>query len=130
MNDHSQAPYFQVLSIHNDIVEAEQNRVPRLDHRIVSDLRAWRMLAPRGGGDEPTLGGTEHGWDNPAKHVDREQADLLELANFAEISDADGEVRKGAVRDDVREALLVQSSDNVERRCHYALWRQISGSEF
>ncbi len=86
-----QAPHFEVLAVHDHVVEPEQDREPILDHRVIS-RGVVRLL-------EPAIGALQHGWDDIAKHSDGQQADLLIFAHFAEVGDADGQIRKRTVAD-------------------------------
>lgn len=60
--------------------------------------------------------GVQHRRDDPFKHVDGQQADLLELADFAEIGDANSQIGKGAMLNDLGKILLVEPRDDVEGR--------------
>lgn len=80
------------------------------------------MVWCRGCGKQAALGCTQHCRDNPLEHVDCKQANLLEFVDFAEVGNADGEVGKGAVRNDASETLFVQSRYNVKRGSDNTFW--------
>ena len=50
------------------------------------------------------------------QHGDGKKTDFLVLGDFAEIRDANSEISKGAMPDNGREVLLVQTGDDFERR--------------
>lgn len=67
---------------------------------------------------EATFWALQHNWNDPSKHRDREEADLLVLVHLAEVGDTDCQVRKGSMSDDRSEVLLVQVHNNLECRAH------------
>lgn len=105
----------EILAIHDDIVKAEEYREPEFDHRVVDerDLRAWCWRA-RYRLVQRAVGAGEHGRNDTSKHLHGLQANLLVLADLAEVGDADGEVREGAESDDSSKVILVDASDKVE----------------
>lgn len=115
---YSQSLHLEVLSVHDDIVETEQHGEPILDHGILRDtLRSATHLR------QATLRRNEHDRDHSTKHRDSEQADLLVLADFAEVGDADGEISERAIMNDAGEVFLVETGDDLEGGARYPLCR-------
>jgi hypothetical protein len=119
----SQTSYFEVLSVHDDVIEAKQDREPVLDHRILTTA----VLRARSG--KATFWCVEHDGNDASKHGNRKKTDLLIFANFTKVGDAHRQVGKGAISDDGGKVFLVQSSDNLKRRARYPFCGQQSVCE-
>lgn len=115
-----QTPHFQILSVHDNVVETEEHWVPWFDHRIINCLGNARLLGRQGCRYKPTFGCAKHGRNNTLKHADGEETNFLEFADFAEISDAHREIREGSIRDNIWEPFFVQSCDDIESGGHHA----------
>ena len=63
---------------------------------------------------EAAFGRFKHRRNGVTEHADSQKADLLVLANLAEVGDTDRKVGERAVADDGREMLLVQTCHNLE----------------
>jgi hypothetical protein len=116
----SQPSHFEVLSVHNDVIETKKDWEPVLDHRILDpDVLRARC-------SETTFWRIKHDRNDASEHGDCEKADLLVLANFTEVRDANRQICKGTVSDDGGKVLLVQSGDNFKRRaCYPFCWRKV-----
>jgi hypothetical protein len=73
------------------------------------------------------LGAGEHHRNQALEELDRLKAYSLELADLAEVGNADGQVGEGAVLDDLREVLPVDALDDVEGLNGDAFVRDLGG---
>ena len=105
----SQTSYFEVFSVHYDVIETEQHREPILDHRIVDTMVLWASSG------KTTLWRVQHDRNDASEHGNREETDLLVLADLAKVGDAYCQVCKGAVSDDGYKVFLVQAGDDLKR---------------
>jgi hypothetical protein len=62
-----------------------------------------------------TFWGLQHHRYHASKHSDSQQAYLLVFADLAEFSDADSEISKGTVLNDLGEVFLIQSGNDFKR---------------
>lgn len=107
--DHLQSSNFKILSIHDNIIETEEDREPKLDHWIICNVRP---LLNRN--VEAAIWRLQHDRYDSTEHSNGEQTDLLILAHFAEISYAHSEICKCTISHDLREVLLIQAGHNLE----------------
>ena len=77
----SQPSHFEVLSVHNDVIETKKDWEPVLDHRIIDPnvLRArW---------SKTTFWRVEHDRNDASEHGNCEKTDFLVLADLTKVGD-------------------------------------------
>jgi hypothetical protein len=86
---HEHSSDFQILSIQNDVNKAKKHWEPEPDHRIIGlqyiFLPWWRII-------ETALRAFQHLWHEITEHSRRYKTDPLEFADFAKVSNANGQV--------------------------------------
>ena len=120
---HLQPADFQILAVHDDVVESEEHWEPEFDHRLVDGMSTSFLCCTDG-----ALRRGEHRRDDVPQHRHGRKTDLLELACLAKVAHTDREVSERPVPDDGGEVLLVQPGDDLETRGRYSLCK--AGSAF
>ena len=101
MHVRSQPSHFKIFSIHNDVIKAEKDWEPVLDHRVIDANVLWTSRS------KTTFWRVEHDRDDASEHRDRKKADLLVLAHFAKVGDAHSQICEGTISDDGRKVFLI-----------------------
>ena len=109
----SQPSHFKIFSIHNDVIKAEKDWEPVLDHRVIDANVLWTSRS------KTTFRRVEHDRNDASEHRDRKKADLLVLAHFAKVGDAHSQICECTISDNGRKVFLIQSRDDFERGARY-----------
>jgi hypothetical protein len=106
---HVQSPDLQILPIHDNVIEPEENWEPEFNHIVI----LWQ-IGLRGCCSQGTFRAIEHDGDDAAQHGDCQQANFLIFADFAELRDADSEISKGTISDNGRKMVFVKSGNDLK----------------
>lgn len=98
---YAQSSHFKIFSIHDNVIKAEEDWEPVLDHRILNANVLWTSRS------KATFWSVEHDRDDASEHRDRKKTDLLVLAHFAKVGDAHSQICKCTVSDDGCKVFLV-----------------------